>query len=137
MPLVVPNVGELELLDKLLKDALVTDENYILRLYKVDVTPDANSTVGTFTEADFSGYSAKTLNRASWSAAITISDKATSQYPQQSWTCGVTGNTIYGYYVLGANSGTLLWAERFVASRALEDGDVFQLTPTFTLNSEV
>jgi hypothetical protein len=137
MPLVVPNSGELELLDKLLKDALVTNEDYILKLYKVDVTPDENSVPGTFTEADFSGYSSKTLNRASWSSAMTVSGEATSQYSQQSWTCGATGNTVYGYFVLGSNSGTLLWAERFTASRLLEDGDVFQLTPTFSLKSEV
>lgn len=136
MALVVPTVGELELLDKLLKDALAVNEDYTLKLYKNNVAPDENSLPATFTECDFSGYAEKTLSRASWSSAVTISGKATSQYPQQAWTCGPTGNTIYGYYILGSNSGVLLWAEKFSASRPVEDGDIFQLTPTFTLNSE-
>jgi hypothetical protein len=34
MPLVVPNAGELELLDKMLKDALSSDEDYILKLFQ-------------------------------------------------------------------------------------------------------
>ncbi len=138
MPLVTPNVGELELLDKLLKDALSTNENYILKLYKNDYTPDDSSAPGSFTEADFTNYAAKTLLRATWNAAVTVSNKAESSYGSspQSWTCGASGNTIYGYYVTGSTSAVVLWAERFSTSRVLADQDVLNLTPKFTLNKE-
>lgn len=138
MALVVPNVGELELLDKMLKDALSVDENYILKLFHTNVTPDQNSTSSSFVEATFTNYSAATLTRANWNTAVTVSNKAESSYGSSalSWTCGATGDTIYGYWVIGATSGTCLWAEAFATARVLASSDVLNLTPKFTLNSE-
>lgn len=138
MPLVVPDQGELELLDKMLKDALSTNENYILKLYRNDYTPASNSAPGSFTEANFTNYAARTLTRINWNAAVTVSGKAESSYATtpQSWTCGATGNTIYGYWVEAATSAKVLWAERFSTSRVLANGDVLNITPKFTLASE-
>ena len=138
MPLVTPNEGELELLDKLLKDALATDEDYTLKLFGNDYTPDDTSVEASFTESAFTNYAARTLTRANWNAAVTVSNKAETSYGSspQSWTCGATGGTVYGYYVTGATSGVVLWAERFATSRVLANGDVLNLTPKFTLNTE-
>ena len=138
MALKTPNAGELELLDKMLKDALSTNESYVLKLYKNNYTPVDASTGGSFTEADFTSYVAKTLTRALWNAAVTVGGKAESSYGSGplSWTCGASGNTVYGYYVIGATSGTVLWAELFATSRVLAQDDVLNLTPKFTLNSE-
>lgn len=133
MALVVPNVGEVELLDKMLKDALGVDENYTLKLYKTDVTPAESDTAVSYTEADFTNYAAKTLTRANWGAASTAGGTTSSSYAQQSWTCGASGNTIYGYYVIGATSTVLLWAEKFAVARVLADTDVLNLTPKFEL----
>jgi hypothetical protein len=136
MALVVPKVGELELLNKMLISQLATDENYILKLYNNDITPDKNSVASIFNEAVFTGYTSKILLRSNWSSPIIISDKAISSYPQQNWTCGVTGDTIYGYFVVGANSGILLWAERFDQYKTLSYSDILIVTPVFTLISE-
>jgi len=138
MALITPNAGELELLDKMLKDALSSDENYILKLYQNDYTPDDNAVGGSFTEASFTNYAARTLTRANWNSATTVSSKAETSYGSgpQSWTCGASGNTVYGYYVTGSVSGTVLWAERFSTSRVLASGDVLNITPKFTLNKE-
>lgn len=136
MPLVISNVGELELLDKMLKDSLTTDEDYTLKLFNNNVTPDQASVASTFTETAFTGYAAKTLTRAGWSAATTVSNKAQSSYSQQSWTCGATGDTIYGYYVIAATSSVLLWAEKFASPRIVANTDVLNITPIFTFNSE-
>ncbi len=139
MALKVPNEGELELLDKMLKDALSVDENYILKLYKNDYTPLDTSTIGSFTIADFTNYVHKTLTRTNWSAAATNgSSKAESSYgtAPESWTCGASGNTIYGYWVEGASSAKCLWAERFATARVLASGDVLNITPKFTLTTE-
>lgn len=136
MALVIANVGELELLDKMLKDALSVDEDYTLKLFTNNVTPSQSSVAGTFVEATFTGYVAKTLTRTGWSAAATVSNKAESSYAQQSWTCGATGETIYGYYVIATTSTTLLWAEAFSSPRIVADTDVLNITPIFTFNSE-
>lgn len=139
MALVVPNLGELELLDKLIKDQAhaTTDENYILKLYTNDYVPAADSTPGSFTQATFTNYTVKTLTRAGWNAAATVGTKAESSYGTvQTWTCGATGQTIYGYYIVGSVSTVVLWAERFGVARALADQDVLNLTPKFSLSSE-
>jgi hypothetical protein len=133
--LVISNAGEVDLLDKMLKDALLVDEDYILRLYKNDYTPLSTSTTSDFTEANFTNYVAKTLTRASWSAASTVSNRAETSYSKQTWTCGTTGNTIYGYYLVGATSGTLLWAEKFSLARVLSNNETLGLTPKFILDS--
>lgn len=138
MGLVVPSEGELELLDKMLKDALTVDENFILKLYQNNYTPVEASTGTAFTEANFTGYAARTLTRTNWNAAVASTSKAESSYgtAPASWTCGASGNTIYGYYVVGSSSAKVLWAEKFATARVLADQDILNLTPKFTLMSE-
>lgn len=122
----------------MLKDTLSTNEDFILKLYKNNYTPIAATTSADFTQADFTNYVVKTLARATWRAAVTVSNKAESSYGTAplSWTCGATGNTIYGYYVIGATSNVVCWAEKFGTSRVLAEDDVLNLTPKFTLSSE-
>lgn len=138
MALVVPNNGELELLDKMLKDALSVNEDYILKLFGNDYTPDQSTTSTSLTEANFTNYAAKTLTRANWNSAVTVSNKAQSSYGSAplTWTCGTTGDEVFGYWVEGATSGTVLWAERFATSRVLSSTDILNLTPQMTCNSE-
>ncbi len=133
------NQGELELLDKMIRDHLSTDEKYILRLYKVDHTPVDADTTTNYTEADFTTYAEVTLNRGAtaWNAASTSGTKAEIELAaQQSWTSGTAGNTIFGYYMVAATSNKLLWAEKFGTPRVLANQDVLNLTPKFTLESE-
>lgn len=138
MALLTPNTGELQLLDKMLKDALSTNENYLLKLYSNNYTPDDNSVTASFTQCTFTNYAARTLTRASWNSAVTVGGKAETSYGTgpNSWTCGATGQTVYGYYVEALTSGVTLWAERFSTSRVLANGDVLNITPKFTLEKE-
>ena len=135
--LVVPLVGETQLLNKMLQAALSVDENYILKLFQNNVTPNSSFTSGSMTEANFTNYAAKTLTRAGWNSSVIVSGQSQSSYGSnpQTWTCGTTGNTIYGYWVEGATSGAVLWAEAFAVARVLANGDVLNLTPQFTLVS--
>lgn len=138
MALLIPDEGELEILDKCLKDALSVNENYSLRLFKVNKTPDDSDVAVDYTaiEADFTGYVAKTLTRAGWGAAILVADTASSTYGTvQSWTATSAGNIIYGYFVLGSTSGKLLWCEKFGTPRSMGVGDILDLTPVFTLRT--
>jgi hypothetical protein len=134
MALVVPDLGEIELLTKLLINTTDT-EDYIVRLYQNNYSPSNTTVVGDFTEANFTNYTAKTIARSDWASPSTFATKAESSVTAQSWTCGITGNTLYGYYVIGSTSGVCLWAEQFAASRILVDGDILNLTPKFTLSS--
>jgi hypothetical protein len=140
MPLIVPDAGELFLLDTLLKKALsATSEAQILKLYTNNVTPNSTFVAASLTEATFTGYAARTLTRSVWNAAVSVSNKAESSYgtTPQSWTCGSTGQTVNGYYVQSNGSGSqVLWAELFTTPRTLASGDILNITPKFTLFSE-
>lgn len=131
MTLVVPNVGEGLMLEHIVGKTVV--ENLVLKLYKNNVTPGETDTAGTYTEADFTGYSAVTLTGASWT--VTPGAPSQASYAQQSFvsSAGQTPQTIYGYYVVGASSGTLYWAERFSSSQVIQaDNDAIRITPKFT-----
>jgi len=136
MALLVPNEGELELLDNMLKEATTADDAYELKLYKNDKTPANADAVANYTAATFTNYTLRTLTRAGWNAAADSAGVAETSYSSvQSWTCGASGNTIYGYWVEAATSNNVLWAERFATSRVLAEGDVLNITPKFTLTT--
>jgi len=137
--IVISSGAEIELLNKILRK----DENVILKLYKNNYTPVAGSVAGSFTVADFTGYSNKTLAKTSWPIASNVSPvspctdiEASSSYAEQSWTCGSSGNTVYGYYVIGATSNVLLWADKFSAARTIAEGDILRIVPKFQLRSQ-
>jgi len=137
--IVVPDVAEIELMKKVLKD-----ENFILKLYRNDYTPDSDSLLSSFTEANFDGYGQKLLVKTSWTGPTTVSptapctdNLASATYAEQSWTCGSVGNTVYGYYVVGATTGKLMWADEFASERNLGDSDVLRIIPKFTLRTQI
>lgn len=135
MPLVVANVGENLLMTWAMKSTS-TPENLTLKLYSNNYTPVAGSTAGNFTECAVSGYSAKTLSRASWGDPTTNgSGKAEMSYAAQTFSFTGSG-TIYGYYVVGSTSGSLIFSELFAAARTVASGDSLTITPKFTGNSE-
>lgn len=137
MSLVVPINGELQLLNVLVQgtNAANSTEAYKLRLFTNTDVPSSTWTTATPTEANFTGYGTVTLARASWGAATNVGGIANTVYATQSYTCGASGNTVQGYWVEGATSGTMLWAEKFGTARVLANGDVLNLTPNFTLQS--
>lgn len=117
----VPNAGEAIALDRFLK---TSDET--LKLYVNDYTPVEGSVAGDFTEMSTQGYAAKTLTAASWSSGA---------YAQQTWTFDGTGGStvVYGYFVIDAGSGTIMFAERFgTPPTIVNNGDQIKVTPTVT-----
>ena len=100
-----------------------------LKLYKNDVTPSAASVAGDFTEADFGGYTAKTLAANSWNAATVSSGVATATYAQQTFTANATGAAVYGWFVVNS-AGALIAAGRFGSAITIVSGTQIQATPT-------
>lgn len=139
MALLAPDVGEVELLKRLLY-ATAGSENFTLKLFKTNVTPAEGDTAGSYTVADFTGYSDKTLTSSqsgsTWAVPSTSAGVTSSTYgggTPQSWS-PTSSQTIYGYYVVGATSTVLLWAEAFASSKNLSSGDTLQLTPKLQLD---
>jgi hypothetical protein len=148
MALLVPHEGELQLLTDLLGQG--TREDWQLGLFNSNITPVETDTASTYTahETAFTNYARKTLTRAigssNWNTPVSQAPSGSpawssrsqvghSQYGSaaQSWTCGASGDTIYGYFVVGASSGKLIFAEAFATPRTLANGDTISVTPVF------
>lgn len=113
MALVVSDIGEVKMLNVILgKQA---SESLIYKLYTNDYTPLEDSTVSSFTEASTYGYTPVTVAPSAW----TVTTGTPGGDPAYGTTAelmfpftGAAGN-MYGYFVVGATSGDLYWAERF------------------------
>ena len=137
MALVVPDVGEPKLLTKIISDADV-----VYHLFQNNYTPSEATVLTDLTEANFTGYAAKTVyvlgsvNSPKWQTPLTDASGITySEADQQlSWqNTGTTSQTIYGYYVTDTTGNDLLWVERFATPRTLGQNDTLNLTPRIEL----
>lgn len=110
----VPDCGERWFLDAALSDS--PPEAVKLKLYSNDYDCVEGSVAGDFTEvAAGAGYAAITLARATWNAASTATGTTSKTYADQTVTFSGT-RTVVGYFIVGAVSGTLIWAERLFPS---------------------
>ena len=107
MALVVCDGGELIALKALVNNA-AQSTNLTLKLYKSDTTPGNTDTAATYTEADFTGYSAATLTGSSW---VVTGNPVT--YAKQTFTssAGSQNQNVYGYYIVAgaATAGLILF----------------------------
>lgn len=112
MALVIPSAFRAKALEHVVNKT--APENLVLKLFKNNYTPVVGSAVGNFTEADFTGYASEPLTAGSWTAAVgstsTITYNETVSFVS---TANAQNQSVYGYYVVGATSGELKWAERF------------------------
>ena len=145
MSFMVPDVGEVKLLKDLLAAGgvagVVTLEAWTLKLFKSNTIPAETHTAASYTIADFTNYTNKTLIRDTqvghWSDPVSQvptgdwvseSKAAESTYAEQTWTSG-SDQTIYGYILVGATSGTLIEVIRFDSPIVLTNGSVLSVTP--------
>ena len=131
MTLRIPNGGEQKLLEFMLGKTAI--EQFQLRLYSSNTTPGETDTAATYTQVSGGGYAAVGLTASNWTA--TAGAPTAAVYPQVTFSfTGSVGN-VYGYYVVGVTSGTLLWAERFTDGpyNVTTAGDTIRVTPRITL----
>lgn len=117
MALLVPNVGETEMLERILgKNS--APAGLSLKLFESDSTPTEADTHSTYTEPNDGSYAAASLSGASWSISTDGGGVTEASYAQQTFTFAGEGSaqSIYGYFVTSTTSGSatvLMWAERF------------------------
>jgi len=140
--ILIPNEAELQLLT----DVLSAGENWILEMFQSNTTPAETDVWASnpHTVANFTGYTATTLTRTraagTWQApdmsgVALEAANARSLYGTAplSWTCGATGNTIYGYHYRGVTSARFIAIERFAAPRTLVATDTLTFRPAFEI----
>jgi hypothetical protein len=130
MALVVPNVGAVLALKGFLNHT--APQNQLLKLYTNNVTPGETDTAATYTEASGNGYDDIALTGSSW--VVTEADPASAAYAQQTFTFTGALGDVYGYFVVQATSGILMYAERFTGApiNIANNGDQIKITPTIT-----
>lgn len=135
MPLILPTASEATLLSHAL--GAVTPGNQLLKLFVNDVAAgDDTLDASDFTEMSTHGYSAKTLTKTNWAVVGNAGAAAAATYAQQTWTfTAAAAVLVYGYYVVDAATGLLLWFEEFAAAKTVENaGDQIIITPAITLS---
>jgi len=114
-------------------------EDFLLKLFTNNVTPADTDTGATYTEMTGQGYVAKTLAQASWGVAAMNALKAEANYAEQSFVFSAGGPaTIYGHYIIGATSGTLISVVKWDAARTVQNAnDTIKITPNLGADDEV
>jgi hypothetical protein len=137
MALVVPDEGERATLRAAIKDAV--PESLVLKLYKNDRSPADDDDASAFVEATIPGYASVALARANWNDPATVAGVSTMTYPQVTFAFTGPGDVV-GYYLVGATSGVLWWAERLfgppdypAAGQHFVNGDTLKFTPRIAL----
>jgi hypothetical protein len=137
MALTLADIGADEILKTYFNNTRPSGGNNLtLKLFTSNTTPADTDVAGTYTEASGGGYAAKTLTNGSWTVTP-ANDPSDAVYGIQTWTFtgALSGSaTIYGYYVIDADS-TLIFAERLTASMTpANNGDQLSVTPKFQMS---
>lgn len=131
MVLVVPNSSEFIILQYITNN--YTPENLVICLYANDITPNENSFADTFTEVTGGGYVLQNLTPEGWT--ISSGTPSSAEHTEIIWILAPETGVVYGYYVLRATSGELMWAERFPKGPFTINthGDEIRVKPILTL----
>lgn len=131
MALVVPNSSEVIMLRYITNND--APENISICLFSNDIMPDENSTEDTFTEVIGNGYSSQNLMPGSWN--FIIGTPSSAEHTEIIWNLSADTGPVYGYYIIRATGGELMWAERFPKGPFVIDtnGDEIRVKPILTL----
>lgn len=138
MSLVVTNAGQLDLLELLLKTALLVDETFHLHLYSNNYDPTKTSVLGDFTECMFSGYDVVELFRTDWQTPVQVGDYAQSLYGTTfvSWLALSGSQTCYGYFVTDESDAAVIWAELLQVPQTVTTATPILIWPLLRLKSD-
>lgn len=136
MPIITPDVGAVELLNRIFND---NPDDLILKLYTAISSPlGQNTVVGDFTEATDGGYvsdlALRTLSDP-WTAQSSAGiNSATKSQVTITFTDIPTGSTVLGLYVTDSGGGIVVWANEFGAPSVVPaGGGEINITPKLEL----
>ncbi len=131
MLMVCTNDGKLYFLSLAMGVDLFGADDWTLRLFANDYTPEDASVTADFTEASFTGYVEWGIPAGSMPAPTIVADVAESDLtPPPFFTCtGGAPETVYGWYLTADGSGDTLLAQRFEDPREMVPGAVESLDP--------
>jgi hypothetical protein len=129
--MVIPDAGKVLWLHWALDGDGSDLEDFHIRLYQNNYTPDNNSLLANFTQSTFTGYAAVAALRSDFDFPVVVANIAygvLSFVPTYNCTGGAP-ETAYGWYLEGDSSLTVLAAQRFDNPRVMAPGATEQLDP--------
>lgn len=112
MSFVVPNEGEAQMLNVLFQKS--APENLTLKLFSNNITPAETDTATTYTECTGSNYAAIALAASDFTITAGTGAPGNTTFAGAKKTFTLNGAlTAYGYYIIGATSGKVYFAEKF------------------------
>jgi hypothetical protein len=133
MAIVFTNSGELIALKNILNHT--QPQTLELRLFSNNKVPAKTDVTADYTEVSGYGYAAVTLTPNDF--VYTPGDPSTAAFPQITFAFTGAAGAIYGYYVVQATSGLLIFANRFANApiTVLNNGDEIRILLTLSLNN--
>lgn len=137
MALLVPNTGEVWMLQQVTGVNNTKANTLYIKLYTNNKTPGEGDIGSDYTEASFSGYANLALTPGSWTIT-SVSGYANATYAVQTFTSdsAQASQSVYGYYITSnVGSQQLVWAERFTDGpyTITNNGDSIKITPFISL----
>jgi len=131
MNMVIPNEGKMKWLRWAVGTNGVDLEDYVLALYRNDITPVDTSSTGDFTTANFLGYLPVTILRSEMGTPVIVSNVAetTRSNPPTFTSVDPAAQTIYGWILLSSVFSTLMAAQRFDSPRLMTLGASLAIDP--------
>jgi hypothetical protein len=137
MPLMVmPDEGKIQALFELFSSTGAR-ENFYVELYQNNYAPANNSTLSSFTAATFPGYLSVPVARGDFSFPVIVANEGTiTRTIPPIYTCtGGAGQLVYGWYMYGATSNKVYFAQQFAIPRNMTLGSSESLDP-FTIKDK-
>lgn len=131
MTLLVSDSAEIIMMETFVNKA--TPEDLILKLYSSNTTPAESDTQADYAETTGGGYASVALIANDWT--VTGGNPTVAAYPEIIFTFTGAVGSIYGYYVVQAVSGALMWSEEFSGAplNVQNVGDEIRVTLNITL----
>jgi hypothetical protein len=110
--------------------------NYFCALFKNDITPDEDSELADFVEANFSGYASLPTN--SWGVPFFDVDRARMNHPILNFVHngGGVNNDIYGYYIFTTGMELVLAERNPLAPVTVGPGVTYAVAATYTFRDD-
>lgn len=127
--MICPNAGKVKLLKTLF--ALDNKNDYVIRLFKNDYEPAADTVTASFEEATFTGYFPYGADGDGWDVPDVVDDIAEMSllYPPVYTCTGGAAQMVYGWYMVGSTHGITVLTQRFSTPRLMGAGAVVELDP--------
>lgn len=139
MPVIIPDLGEVEMLRWTLWPDGTRPTHLSVMLFKSEGPIHRSSVIGDFEEADFAGYSRFDIAWDGWTNPAIVGQSAVSIWATEPvvFTCSAGAQTVYGYLVVPPDGSVAIWGEVFEEPIDVTPSNGVRFAPFMRAHSEI